>query len=384
MKFRLNLILNITLFCLSQISASQDLDAVKENIAAVVASNGYKVVKVQSLLDAGPSFINDIFEVLVQDNKGVKPLIIKLISKHWGFKKLSNEVNVLNFLKSNSSIPVPKVLAHSTDLNKSDDIGYYYILMEKVQGKVLSSFWNELTPSQQDKLSRMLQKHITELHNLKFSKIGSFANLNKMQPSEIIETPDNHLPFANNFYEYVASMAEYYLKIIDSNDKDISSLVRTYSKVILEKLRLEQSNDNKQFSLCHQDLSLKNIMATKDSITAILDWEWAASQPRFMEIFSSYDWLPNTKQKMEFQKQGKVTDSNLNAIKLLHVLYSLACFHEWFEIGKLKHTARFLKSKVLQRKVKKVLPTLLESETTKLKQSIKEQLIMTLKEIVKL
>ncbi|MFM8453426.1 MAG: phosphotransferase [Gammaproteobacteria bacterium] len=383
MKYNIKLILVVILIFIAELAFSNKQDISEEHIAQLVRGFGYNVIKVQNPNDAGPSFINDIYEIIISENSKQKNLIIKLTNVNWGFKKLNNEVNILKFLRKNSNIPIPTVLAHSQRLNETVD-GHYFILMEKVNGRPLSSFWQQLSPKQKIKLSSQLRKHVRELHHFNFNKIGSFTNLEKKQePNEIIEIPKKSYPSAGSFYEYTNVLANYYLKLIASKQPEINNEVAKYTKIILETIKQDETDLKFQFVLCHLDLSLKNIMATENQITAILDWEWASAQPDFMEIFASYDWLPNLKEKMEFQNQKQIKKSHFNGVKLLHILYSLACYDEWFEGGKLKHTARFLDSKLLQRKVKAALPINSESQIKEIKINLKPNLIAELRKIAK-
>lgn len=115
---------------------------------------------------------------------------------------LESEVATMKYIKENSSIPIPNIfdyrlvnslLYEATCVNlkqsstKLNSIGVPYILMSKAPGTQLQNFrWDphplekgvfpqrqHLSPTQKKKIMRQLGGIVSQLSNLRFSKLGS-------------------------------------------------------------------------------------------------------------------------------------------------------------------------------------------------------------------
>ena len=146
--------------------------------------------------------------------------------------RLENEAVSLRFIKSNTNIPVPKVL--STYVHK----GSFYLWTELLPGVSMS----KLSPPDQATVILEVEEHLRTLHGLRSNTIGG--------PTGLICPP---------------------IRAVDVFDSD--------------KKWVAQSSPTDDFVFCHNDLSQHNIMVNPDTlrITGILDWESAGYFPPFFE-----------------------------------------------------------------------------------------------------
>lgn len=86
--------------------------------------------------------------------------------------KTSSEVATLSFLEGKTSIPVPKVIAHST--SKANQIGFERMLMERVDNAaLLADIWPNMRWAAKETLVKEVACDIGQLFNLKAQSIGS-------------------------------------------------------------------------------------------------------------------------------------------------------------------------------------------------------------------
>ncbi|KAI9835514.1 MAG: hypothetical protein M1819_001965 [Sarea resinae] len=83
----------------------------------------------------------------------------------------ASEVAVLTFVKTHTAIPVPGVLAWSSDAN--NPIGVEYIILEMVPGKQLSEAWGEMNELDQFELIQSLSRLESQLTSIKFPAYGN-------------------------------------------------------------------------------------------------------------------------------------------------------------------------------------------------------------------
>lgn len=85
--------------------------------------------------------------------------------------KTLSEVATIALIRAKTSIPVPHVLAYSADLD--NEMGFEWILMERVNGRPLEDCWHELSWLQKELLVQKMAQYLTELSCLRFTGIGS-------------------------------------------------------------------------------------------------------------------------------------------------------------------------------------------------------------------
>lgn len=330
-----------------------------------------KYLDVKPLEGGGTSFINSVY--LITTTEG-EEFIIKIGNPIWkGFKTL-NEVSALNYLKQNSSIPVPPVLAYENDA-KHSPISAEYIIMPRMKGRPLSS---EISRLYKDKASYQkvldqLANVIVELKTHKFSHIGNFLTSNgdssTLEIGGIVDFAGYEIEHPCKYFsDYAKHALIYYIHEMEAliEKRTPEAQLYTHYVPILKDL-LQSPNfqhldfENDKFVFSHQDFVMKNILVHDDEVTAILDWEWSGSAPMEIESMTGFDFLLNEEDRVYFAEQlGALftndfftSPSNQRQLfyRLIGNVYTLVAFREWRE-GKLEHTAKFLSQKLEQRKIR--------------------------------
>ncbi|KAF1912281.1 kinase-like domain-containing protein [Ampelomyces quisqualis] len=94
----------------------------------------------------------------------------------------ASEVAVLKFITAHTRVPVPKVLAWSSDA--SNPVGVEYIVMEKAPGQQLFTTWSTMTVEEQFNLVEQLTQFEAELASIPFPANGSLYLRESMTDGE--------------------------------------------------------------------------------------------------------------------------------------------------------------------------------------------------------
>ncbi|RTE84777.1 hypothetical protein BHE90_000531 [Fusarium euwallaceae] len=87
------------------------------------------------------------------------------------FFKTESEVATMDYVKRNSSIPVPEVIAYAS--SASNELGFEWILMERVQGVPLDQVWDTMPFEAKMHLTAELAHSLKTLRQRPFSMLGS-------------------------------------------------------------------------------------------------------------------------------------------------------------------------------------------------------------------
>lgn len=85
--------------------------------------------------------------------------------------KTLSEVAVLEWVRQNTSLPIPRVLAFCA--NRSDPSGFEWIAIEKVQGKTWDDVWKDLDRPIRDDIVRQIAYFYARTFRLQLSGIGN-------------------------------------------------------------------------------------------------------------------------------------------------------------------------------------------------------------------
>jgi hypothetical protein len=226
----------------------------------------------------------EITDADYHNNLEQEELFLKISNPDERFKgKKSCEASVIDYIRKNTTIPVPTILSYSTDAQKSP-IKCEYILMEKAKGcqlsKVIPSTANETPKS-------LIHEMIGYIRQIKYLNVFADADPRReattsvfcclgenLQPIPIYPVNTLHSNFLDLWNEMIVCHIEEIKKI-----KIFSKVADILDEKRLKVMRL--SNDpscsvNKPF-LAHSDLNDTNIFVEPESfrITCIIDWEWS-------------------------------------------------------------------------------------------------------------
>ena len=133
-----------------------------------------------------------------------KKLILRINNPHkfWKHKRSSNEIGIMNYIKNHTSIPVPKIISYSNDCENSP-LGFEYILMECLEGKVLGDVLLPNPRDLDDKIINQMIEYVKILKSIQINenKIGCFdTNMNIsniIQDGPTIDPSDTFLDYLN-------------------------------------------------------------------------------------------------------------------------------------------------------------------------------------------
>ncbi|KAE8348917.1 kinase-like domain-containing protein [Aspergillus coremiiformis] len=228
----------------------------------------------------------------------------------------ASEVAVLEYVGSNTSVPVSKVLAWSSD--PSNPVRSEYIVMEKVNGVQLVDKWSEMDQLQRFKLIQNLVRLESELASLEFPGYGCLYFRRSIQHhSQVIPVNDDYCigPAYNASWfpqrdneKYAgpwASLSDLALSLANRGLAHVqySTLVplgpnfgtkAEHSRVLEAAMKtipkLADYTPLQRFSrpiLWHRDLHLGNILVCNQdptTIVGVIDWQFISIMPAFMQV----------------------------------------------------------------------------------------------------
>lgn len=217
-------------------------------------------------------------------------------------------------VRSQTSVPVPKVLAWSSD--SSNPVGSEYIVMEKVNGRQLVDVWGEMGQLQQFKLIQNLAQLESQLASMEFPGYGNlYFRHSTKDGSQVIPINDDYCigpaynaswfpQFGNqNYAGPWAGLSDLCLALANRGLAHVqhSTLVprgphfgaklehihilETAMKIIPKLVGYIQRFSRP--TLWHGDLHLGNIfVCNKDPtrIVGIIDWQFVSIMPAFMQV----------------------------------------------------------------------------------------------------
>ncbi|KAK3687169.1 phosphotransferase enzyme family-domain-containing protein [Podospora appendiculata] len=238
--------------------------------------------------------------------------------------KTRGEVATLRLVRRRTDIPVPQVVAFAD--TSANEIGFEWVLMELMPGKLAYYRWRKMTMAQKEALVARLVDCQVQLLRCSSSVVddGGFRGIGTLQDQDTAAaaapTPGQIVSsvfFSGAHYHYTIPRGPFrsshdwlraHLNIIikehttaladtkpeDADDREYAEgILRVARKLLrlLHKIFPAIVSPPERTVLWHDDLSLMNILVDDDGrVTAIIDWEcvstmpvWVASQmPEFL------------------------------------------------------------------------------------------------------
>lgn len=221
-------------------------------------------------------------------------------------RKTRGEVTTLRFLRRETEVPVPEVIAFDDSCN--NEIGFEWILMELMPGVSAYKKWRTLTTFQKVALVQGIAELQAQIFNHTFSGIGTLTvderqNHNKEEPGELVSM----FYFWGKHFDYEVARGPFYsthdwlasyLEIIikdqttakeeaedDEDEEDAVFALALARRLadLLPKIFPSLQNPPERSVIMHDDLSLSNILINEQGeITALLDWECVSAMPLWM------------------------------------------------------------------------------------------------------
>jgi len=168
------------------------------------------------------------------------------------------EERALNFVRSHTSIPVPKVRRHIT--SRLGAVGGC-LLLEKIEGTTLDRLWDTLSEPERLRIVSTLKGYISQLRRVS-------ANYERCNvPGPMGDTPQMCIGPWMLFDHSGAGPF-------------------TTSKELIEyfnKTSREPFEDSQPLVLTHNDLSMRNVIVGHDKKVWLIDWGWSGFYPPWCE-----------------------------------------------------------------------------------------------------
>lgn len=231
--------------------------------------------------------------------------------------KTRGEVATLQWVRANTDIPVPKVMAFQD--SNDNEIGFEWILMELMPGKPAYRRWRTMSMPQKVAFTVRVAEFQAQLFhcgdpNTTFRNIGTLEadyekgtvdNPKTFAPGKLISYDffvGDHLrydvprgPFRSS-YDWLS--AELNLIIMEQtaaiekdeeekDKEDAEEILRPARQLLalLPKLFPMAQDSPEMTAICHDDLNLNNILVDDEGkITAVVDWECVSALPIWMAV----------------------------------------------------------------------------------------------------
>eukprot|EP00698_Gefionella_okellyi_P000646 TRINITY_DN1056_c0_g1_i3.p1 TRINITY_DN1056_c0_g1~~TRINITY_DN1056_c0_g1_i3.p1 ORF type:complete len:402 (-),score=73.96 TRINITY_DN1056_c0_g1_i3:4144-5349(-) len=245
--------------------------------------------------------INEIFFVTATNAEDdVVELVLRIANPHTFSKrrKTCSEVAVMNYVRSKTNLPVPRVLSYAAD-SSSSILGCEYILMEKLPGVLLKTHKQQLSKPEKQLFWSAIVDIMAELHRLHephWDRIGSFDE--NMNVTTLLGDRPPLGPFA--------SLGDQCLQTLDWVLQElgraphlavyqdaVSAALCTFRDTVLVPMRnSELEQPPAALILCHRDLHAGNILIDREAgtITGLLDWEHACITTKDWDWSCLQDW----------------------------------------------------------------------------------------------
>ncbi|KAL3476605.1 phosphotransferase enzyme family-domain-containing protein [Aspergillus californicus] len=220
--------------------------------------------------------------------------------------KTRGEVTTLRFLRRETDIPVPEVVAF--DDSGDNEIGFEWILMELMPGVSLYKKWRSLNAFQKVALVQRIAEFQAQIFRHTFSGIGTLimtdeTERQKPQPGPLVSGMffagfHFDLDIPRGVFRSSHDWLSAYLEIAiadhttakeeaedeeDEEDAEFALNITHRLISLLPKVFHPLQSPPERSVIWHQDLSLSNILINEQGeITAVIDWECVSAMPLWM------------------------------------------------------------------------------------------------------
>ncbi|RIB15697.1 kinase-like domain-containing protein [Gigaspora rosea] len=260
-----------------------NLDALKKS-----ASNVFQV-QCTSIQEFNEGGFHKVYILKMEDGKEYIGRLAISVYLQW---KTESEVAVMEYIRLNTHIPVPKVYYWNSSVN--NPVGKEYILMEYLPVIRLCDIWSNLSIKKKKLFLLKIIDIQLALKKLMFSKIGSIffdGKNDQFKIGQVIESifftgeratlpTIKRGPFKTT-KEYILAVIRnqmHYYSMFKST-KQQKYLIPKYEELCQLVPKYFQDDGNNTFVLTHIDFHTSNILVKNDEITGVIDWECSGAFP---------------------------------------------------------------------------------------------------------
>jgi len=233
--------------------------------------------------------------------------------------KVRNEVATLDYIKRRTKIPVPAVIAY--DYSSENELGFEWILMEKIPGASLHGIWPRLSDTSKAAITREIASYVLQIRkNCVFHEIvglyhdshAEFTVGPIVTQSMFINGRRQLISRTRGPYHHDSDYARalidlqvadiHFLKTMSSNDPNFDEDLLEDGPAILHAMegmlfllpkifpRDGEKNEPFRTVLLHPDISLNNIMVDPNTlkVAGIIDWECTNASPYWQDTYPQF------------------------------------------------------------------------------------------------
>lgn len=194
---------------------------------------------------------------------------------------MESEVATMNYVRTHTTIPVPKVFAYDT--TSTNPAKLPYILMECIHGWRTPPKLQDLPDTVVHKILDQLANVLLQLSTLQFPKIGYLHDDNEgyYRIDSMLDRKGNHVGPLSTSLEYYTWRAEQPLvrsnnSVIDLQDAKFHSYLYKLALPFL----MNGFQPRGPFPLAHNDLGVHNMLFDETwNLVAVIDWTGACVVP---------------------------------------------------------------------------------------------------------
>jgi hypothetical protein len=199
--------------------------------------------------------------------------------------EFQSEIETMQFIADNSTVPVPTVLEFELDSNGT--VGYRYSIMTAIDGQPLGKSWTEIPSQFNHVFFDQLASYVTQLHRLSFSAIGLLRY--NGHTASIVPFREGDGLFTSTSQFIQSSRQKLNVKVRQDKHFAYTDVDKEVACTVLLKMAIssvQHEIDAGPFPITHHDLHFNNILVDEGfNITAIIDWSGTSTAPQ--EVFAS-------------------------------------------------------------------------------------------------
>lgn len=198
--------------------------------------------------------------------------------------KLEEAAN-LEYVKNNTSVPVPKV--HCAFTRR----GCTYIVMDYIRGQTLWSWWHTASEESKESVRRQLAAHMGKLRSVPNPTSGRVCGLKGGAIYDYRYTSSKGAgPYTEESFGPFHDAHEFHLWLRNGFTSPVSSEDGQKSNQNADIDRMCQIQDRRNYAikLTHGDFNSNNIIVRDNNVASIIDWEMAGWYPDYWEYTSAW------------------------------------------------------------------------------------------------
>ena len=213
-------------------------------------------------------------------NRGAWSIGTQLILKERGTEPpVSYESRNIQFIKENTTIPVPNIIA-----DWEEDNGRYFMITKRIPDKSLSEVWSTMAGDDKKRIVKQTADYLNELRKLHSPRMESLGGEPLYCPLLFASEPRvPHGSFSSD----------------DELWAELEKSLGDFSEKVRRRLRAKMPTAA-PYTFTHDKLGVDNIMIQDGNVTGIIDWERAGYYPVWWETLKARP--PHCREDKEFME----------------------------------------------------------------------------------